>query len=77
MERIARKIDSAADAVPGPVVHRAVPPAGTVVSIGLVSLGSCDAAVREAVDLMADRGLHVDYMRIRGFPFSSQVDNGN
>jgi 2-oxoglutarate ferredoxin oxidoreductase subunit alpha len=74
MERIARKIDSAADAVPAPVVHRAVPPAGTVVNIGLVSLGSCDAAVREAVDLMADRGMHVDYMRIRGFPFSRQVE---
>jgi 2-oxoglutarate ferredoxin oxidoreductase subunit alpha len=74
MERLARKIDSAADAVPAPVVHRASPPAEAAVTIGLVTLGSCDAAVREAVDLMADRGLYVDYMRIRGFPFSRDVE---
>jgi 2-oxoglutarate ferredoxin oxidoreductase subunit alpha len=74
MERLARKIDSAADAVPAPVVHRASPPAEAAVRIGLVSLGSCDAAVREAVALMADRGLYVDYMRIRGFPFSRPVE---
>jgi 2-oxoglutarate ferredoxin oxidoreductase subunit alpha len=74
MERLARKIDSAADAVPAPVVHRASPPAGATVTIGLVTLGSCDAAVREAVDLMAGRGLYVDYMRVRGFPFSRDVE---
>jgi 2-oxoglutarate ferredoxin oxidoreductase subunit alpha len=69
MERLARKIDSAANAIPLPVSYRA---AGS--TIGLVSLGSCDPAVREAVDLMAERGLAVDYMRIRGFPFHESVE---
>jgi 2-oxoglutarate ferredoxin oxidoreductase subunit alpha len=69
MERIARKIDSAADAVPEPIVQR-TPGA----RIGLVSLGSCDAAVREAVDLMREAGVPLDYMRIRGFPFSQRVE---
>jgi 2-oxoglutarate/2-oxoacid ferredoxin oxidoreductase subunit alpha len=69
MERLARKIDSVADALPEPVVQR-TPGA----HIGLVSLGSCDAAVREAVDLLAERGLPIDYMRVRGFPFSHRVE---
>ena len=71
MERLARKIDSAGDAVPQPVIMNS--PASDV-RVGLVSLGSCDAAVREAVDLMDERGLPVDYMRIRGFPFNEPVE---
>jgi 2-oxoglutarate/2-oxoacid ferredoxin oxidoreductase subunit alpha len=69
MERLARKIDSAADALPAPVVHRR---AGA--RIGFVSLGSCDAAVREAVDLLTDAGMPVDFMRVRGFPFPKSVE---
>ena len=73
MERLARKIDSAGAAVPPPVIRRSTP--DTAAHIGLVSLGSCDAAVREAVDVMAGGGLGVDYMRIRGFPFSAEVES--
>jgi 2-oxoglutarate/2-oxoacid ferredoxin oxidoreductase subunit alpha len=69
MERIAAKIDSAGAAVPAPVVQLQ-----DGARIGLVSLGSCDAAIREAVDLLADAGVPVDYMRVRGFPFSARVD---
>jgi 2-oxoglutarate/2-oxoacid ferredoxin oxidoreductase subunit alpha len=69
MERLARKIDSAAEAVPQPVVHR-TPGARA----GIVCLGSCDAAVREAVDLLGEAGVAVDYMRLRGFPFSAAVN---
>ena len=36
--------------------------------IGLVALGSCDGAVREALDILARRGIHVDYLRVRGLP---------
>ena len=72
MERLARKIDSAADAVPAPVIHTSELGRARV---GLVSLGSCDGAVREAVDLMAGRGMPLDYMRVRGFPFSARVES--
>jgi 2-oxoglutarate ferredoxin oxidoreductase subunit alpha len=41
--------------------------------VGITSIGGCDAAVREAVDRLAEMGLHVDYMRIRAFPFGAQV----
>jgi len=42
-------------------------------SLSLVTLGGCDAAVREALDLLSEKGVIGDYMRIRGFPFGADV----
>jgi 2-oxoglutarate/2-oxoacid ferredoxin oxidoreductase subunit alpha len=70
MERLARKIDSAADAVPPPVILMRDPGA----SVGLVTIGSCDAAVREAADLLGDMGVPVNTLRIRGFPFHASIE---
>jgi len=39
-----------------------------------VSLGSCDGAVREAMDILSARGVALDYMRVRAFPFSEDVE---
>ena len=69
LDRIARKIAGAARAVPAPEFHLAGGDAG----VGLVSIGGCHAAVLEAVDLLRARGLAVNYMRIRGFPFDEPV----
>ena len=41
--------------------------------IGIISIGGCDPAVREATDILATQGSPVDYMRIRGFPFGEEV----
>jgi 2-oxoglutarate ferredoxin oxidoreductase subunit alpha len=41
---------------------------------GIVSLGSCDGAIREAMDVLKGRGVAVDYMRVRAFPFSEDVE---
>jgi 2-oxoglutarate ferredoxin oxidoreductase subunit alpha len=68
VDRIARKIASAAKVIPSPVVRRQ-PGA----RIGIVSLGGCNGAVLEAVDWFAARGLAIDYMRIRAFPFDDSV----
>jgi 2-oxoglutarate ferredoxin oxidoreductase subunit alpha len=43
--------------------------------IGLLSLGSCDGAVREALDILSRRGIHADYLRVRGFPFGEEVED--
>ena len=40
----------------------------------MITLGGCDQAVREAVELLADAGQKVDYMRIRAFPFGPEVE---
>jgi 2-oxoglutarate ferredoxin oxidoreductase subunit alpha len=68
VDRLKRKIDGAADSLPAPAIERQ--PAAT---IGLVTIGGCQAAVREAADQLRADGMHVDVMRIRGFPFHSEV----
>ena len=68
LDRIDRKIRSASRAVPAPVV-RLSPGA----KLGLVTVGGCHAACMEAMDLLAREGIAVDYLRVRGFPFGSEV----
>jgi 2-oxoglutarate ferredoxin oxidoreductase subunit alpha len=41
---------------------------------GLVSVGSCDGAIHEALDVLKARGVAVDYMRVRAFPFCEEVE---
>jgi len=33
----------------------------------VITVGGCDAAVREALDLLEEQAKQIDYMRIRGF----------
>jgi 2-oxoglutarate ferredoxin oxidoreductase subunit alpha len=37
-------------------------------------VGSCDGAIREALDVLKQRGIAVDYLRVRAFPFSEDVE---
>jgi 2-oxoglutarate ferredoxin oxidoreductase subunit alpha len=68
LDRIDRKIRRAARAVPAPIV-RTSPGA----KLGLVTVGGCHAACLEALDLFAKEGIALDYMRVRGFPFGTDV----
>jgi 2-oxoglutarate ferredoxin oxidoreductase subunit alpha len=69
IDRIDRKIQRAARAVPAPLVRPAAP--GT--RLGLLTIGGCHAACTEALDLLAHDGIALDYMRVRGFPFAADV----
>ncbi|MEL6870274.1 MAG: 2-oxoacid:acceptor oxidoreductase subunit alpha [Pseudomonadota bacterium] len=40
---------------------------------GVIAFGSSDAAVREAVDRLAQQGYALDYLRVRAFPFHADV----
>jgi 2-oxoglutarate/2-oxoacid ferredoxin oxidoreductase subunit alpha len=77
VDRIARKIAGAADVVPPPEIDAQagaeVGIASGPASVGLVSIGGCHAAMREAVAELRARGVAVDYMRVRGFPFDGVV----
>ena len=42
--------------------------------VGLVAVGSSDGAACEAMHILARRGVEVDYMRIRAFPFGKDVE---
>jgi 2-oxoglutarate/2-oxoacid ferredoxin oxidoreductase subunit alpha len=70
IDRLLKKWRTAAKLVPAPVVRTAARPA----RFGVIACGSSDGAVREALDRLADKGLHLDYMRVRAFPFDAQVE---
>jgi len=42
--------------------------------VGVVSLGSCDGAIREALDLLGRQKIEVDYLRVKAFPFNNEVE---
>jgi len=70
VDRLRRKWETAKGLVPPPVVdfterHR----------IGIISVGSCDGAVREARDRLAESGVNTNYLRVRAFPFNQQVQD--
>src|SRR5581483_9942566 len=69
VDRLARKQKAAANFVPLPVCENR---AGA--RFGIVALGGCDPAVREAIDRLAQDGIAADYLRIRGFPFHKSVE---
>ena len=68
LDRIDRKIQRAARAVPAPIVKTS-PGA----KLGLLTIGGCQAACSEALDQLEREGIGLDYMRVRGFPFGDEV----
>ncbi len=69
VDRLAKKWQTAAKLVPEPVIRRARDGS----KVGVVAVGSCDAAIDEALDRLAAKGIYADYCRIRAFPFGKQV----
>ena len=67
MDRLARKLETARQALPAPVVDEA---GG---SVGLIAFGSTHAAVIEARETLAEAGRPVDYLRVRALPLSDDV----
>jgi len=68
VDRLTRKFAHAATVVPTPEF---VLQSGA--DVGLVTIGSCDAAVREAAVTLRRHGIVVDIMRVRAFPFGEEV----
>ena len=67
--RLLRKFETAKKLVPQPVLHKAKEPA----RFGAIYYGSTSPAMTEALDALAAQGIHVDAMRVRGFPFAAEV----
>jgi len=69
MERLAKKFETARSLVPRPeVVQTGKGP------IGLIGFGTSDFAIREGRDqLKKEYGLDTDYLRLRAYPFSREV----
>ncbi len=75
IDRLLRKVNSAGDHVPAPELHQSGADPSGATPWGLVTLGGCHWAVLEARDDLAERGIDVDYMRVRGFPFNQTVED--
>ena len=71
VDRLARKLATAATEVPAPELH--IQSDAAVAEIGIISIGGCHSAVLEALDRLRGAGHSVDYMRIRSFPFAPSV----
>ena len=69
MDRLFKKHKSAAKFVPEAIIQKR-----DGATFGVITLGGCDPAVREALDVLASRGVPADYMRVRGFPFGEEVE---
>ena len=68
LDRLSRKFKTAAMHVPAAVAD------GRGAAAAIVSLGSCDAPVREALAALRKSGISIDYLRVRGFPFGTEVE---
>jgi len=70
MQRLLKKFETAKRLVPAPEFV----PAAEPTRFGLLAFGSSMPAVREALAELADRGVHLDTLRIRAFPFARAVE---
>ncbi|MBS0560696.1 MAG: 2-oxoacid:acceptor oxidoreductase subunit alpha [Proteobacteria bacterium] len=69
MQRLLRKFATAATLVPPAELRHARAPT----KVGAIYYGSTSAAMREADEMLAERGIDVDLLRVRGFPFGEEV----
>ena len=69
IDRIWRKLETARDMLPLPVIHKT-----NGARIGLIGYGSTDPAIQEARDRLKMENVSTDYLRIRAVPFAREVE---
>ena len=69
MQRLLRKFETARALLPGPEITDASEPTAA----GVIWFGSTGAAMAESLAELERRGIHLDRMRIRAFPFHDAV----
>jgi 2-oxoglutarate ferredoxin oxidoreductase subunit alpha len=69
MQRLMRKFESAKQLMPKPLLKPAAKPA----RFGAIYYGSTSPAMAEAMDVLSARGIHVNALRVRGFPFQDEI----
>ncbi|HVY16572.1 MAG TPA: 2-oxoacid:acceptor oxidoreductase subunit alpha [Rhodopila sp.] len=70
MERLLKKHRTARTMVPPAIERKAARPTKR----GAIYFGSTSPAINEAELLLADQGIHLDLLRVRGFPFGDEVE---
>ncbi len=69
MDRLLKKFETAKTLVPAPISTKAAAPT----KFAAIYYGSTAPAMLEAAEILAGRGIHLDLMRVRGFPFAAEV----
>jgi len=69
MRRLLDKFESAKALIPAPVIR----PAKRRTPHGVIYFGSTTPAMHESLDALDARGIQLDALRVRGFPFSDEV----
>src|SRR3990167_397196 len=69
MQRLLKKFETAKTLVPKPLLTAAQYPA----RFGAIFYGSTSPAMQEALDVLAGRGIHINALRVRGFPFQDEI----
>ena len=69
MERLALKWQTARNLVPGPRIRASRPPS----RLGAIFFGSTTPSAYEALQRLGERGLAIDTLRLRAFPFPPEV----
>ena len=71
VQRLLRKFETAKKYVPAPLLYPAEKPA----RFGAIFYGSTSPAMQEALDVLAERGIHVNALRVRAFPFPDEIND--
>jgi len=71
MQRLMRKFETAKSLVPKPLLYPADKPA----RFGAIFYGSTSPAMEEALDVLAEKEIHVNALRVRGFPFADELND--
>ncbi len=71
MTRLMRKFETAKSLVPKPLLYPAEKPA----RFGAIFYGSTSPAMEEALDVLAEKGIYVNALRIRAFPFADELQD--
>jgi 2-oxoglutarate ferredoxin oxidoreductase subunit alpha len=69
MQRLLRKFETAKQLMPKPLLRPAAKPA----RFGAIYYGSTSPAMQEALDVLSGRGIHINALRVRGFPFQDEI----
>jgi 2-oxoglutarate ferredoxin oxidoreductase subunit alpha len=70
IDRLRKKWLTASHLVPPAIIEQ-----GGDTELAIVTVGSGDAPVREAIARLRAKGVAVDYLRVRGFPFGAEVES--
>ena len=69
VQRLLRKFDSAKKLVPAPLLYPADKPA----RFGAIFYGSTSPAMQEALEVLSERGIYINALRVRAFPFLDEI----